>query len=62
MRTRIAWRLEVVGIDGRPELEERHGLSVPVVVIAGRPAFKGRLTAEDFARKLARRAEEDRRA
>jgi hypothetical protein len=50
--------LEEVDISGDAELEARHGLSIPVLAIEGRPAFKGRLTAEDFAAKLARRARE----
>lgn len=56
--TSIAWSLKTVLIDGDPELEERYGLSVPVLFMFGRPAFKGRLTADDFVRKLERRAKE----
>ena len=58
VRTTQPWTLEVVEIDGNPELEEAHGRSVPVVSILGRPAFKGRMTAADFVNKLARRAQE----
>ena len=47
-------RLREVNIDGDPELEARHGLSVPVLEIAGRVAFKGRMTASEFERKFDR--------
>ena len=57
-RTPVRWKLETVEIDGDEELEARFGLSVPVLSILGRPAFKGRLTAEDFVRKLERRVGE----
>lgn len=53
-----AFVLEELDISRDPELEARHGLSIPVLAIEGRPAFKGRLTAAEFRRKLARRAEE----
>lgn len=56
VREEIDW--SEVDIDSDPELVERHGLSIPVLEIAGRPAFKGRLSPEDFARKLSRRAKE----
>lgn len=53
-----AFELEVLDIGGDPALEARHGLSIPVLAIEGRPAFKGRLTAGDLRAKLARRAQE----
>lgn len=53
-RVRPAFRLREVDIARDPELEARHGLSIPVLEIDGRPAFKGRLTAGDFERKYAR--------
>ena len=56
----VPFELRAVDIDTDPELVAEHGLSIPVLAIDGRPAFKGRLTAEDFARKLARRAAEAR--
>ncbi|MEM7306691.1 MAG: glutaredoxin family protein [Planctomycetota bacterium] len=61
-RSRPAQRyaLREVDIEGDPELERLHGLSIPVLAIAGRAAFKGRMTAADFERKLARRAAERR--
>ena len=57
-RVGTPYELEEVDIAGDRELLERHGLSIPVLEIAGRVAFKGRLTARDFERKLARRAQE----
>lgn len=52
------WSLTEVDIDGDPELERRHGTSIPVLWIGGRLAFKGRLTAAELERKFARLAGE----
>jgi hypothetical protein len=49
---RRPFRVREVDIAGDPELEERFGRSIPVLEIAGRPAFKGRLTADELERKL----------
>ena len=57
-RTRREWRLVEVNIEGDPELLERHGESIPVLEIAGRAAFKGRMSAAEFERKFERRAAE----
>ena len=57
-RPRTPFALVEVDVDGDPELARRHGLSVPVLEIAGRVAFKARLRAADFERKLERRARE----
>ena len=46
--------LRVVDIDADPELVRRHGLSIPVLAIDGRVAFKGRLTVEALRRKVGR--------
>jgi glutaredoxin len=59
--TRLAYRLHEVDIRSDPELEERFGRSIPVLEIAGRVAFKGRLTPGEFGRKLERLAGERRR-
>ena len=56
-RPAVPYRLRVIDIEGDAELEARHGLSIPVLSIAGRPAFKGRLTAAEFERKLMRRSQ-----
>jgi len=50
--------LEELDITRDPELLARHGLSIPVLAIEGRAAFKGRLTAAELERKLARRLAE----
>lgn len=57
-RVRPPFRLREVDIEGDPELLVRHGLSIPVLEIGGRPAFKGRLTAAAFERKYAARLAE----
>lgn len=54
VQTSRAFALREVNIDGDPALVERFGLSIPVLEIAGRVAFKGRLSAADLERKLAR--------
>lgn len=56
--TRRAYRLREVDIRSDPALEERFGRSIPVLEIAGRVAFKGRLMPGDFGRKLERIASE----
>jgi hypothetical protein len=55
-RARLEDRVElrIVDIDSDPSLVERYGHSVPVLEIEGRAAFKGRLTAKDLERKIAR--------
>jgi len=55
-RARLAGRvaLREIDVDSDPALAERYGRSIPVLEIAGRPAFKGRLTAADLARKVER--------
>jgi glutaredoxin len=55
-RLRRPFELTEVDVDSDPELTERHGMSVPVLEILGRPAFKGRMTVADFERKFERRA------
>ena len=51
----VPLRLREVALESDPELERRYSLSVPVLEIDGRPAFKGRLTAEALIEKLGRR-------
>jgi hypothetical protein len=55
-QTKVAprFRLSEVNIEEDPELLRRFERSIPVLEIAGRTAFKGRLTAADFRRKYAR--------
>ena len=54
-RVRRPFRIREVDIESDEALEERYGQSIPVLEIAGSAAFKGRLTAEDFERKLEQR-------
>ena len=46
--------LREVDIASDPALERAFGLSIPVLAIDGRVAFKGRLTPRELAEKLAR--------
>ena len=46
--------LSVVDIASDPALLERYAMSIPVLTIAGRVAFKGRLDAAALRKKLAR--------
>ncbi len=46
--------LSEVDIESDPELEARFALSIPVLEIEGRVAFKGSLTSEAFTKKLQR--------
>jgi len=46
--------LEVVDVDTRPELVAQYGDEVPVVMVAGRKAFKYRLNPAEFLERLAR--------
>jgi hypothetical protein len=61
-RSAVPYELREVDVDTDPELARLHGQSVPVLLIDGRPAFKVKLTAAEFARKLERRAGERRGA
>jgi glutaredoxin len=49
--------LEEVNIETDPVLEEQYGWEIPVIVINGVKAFKYRLTAAEFKRKLRRLAQ-----
>ena len=57
-RVRPPFELVEVDVERDAQLLARHGQSVPVLEIAGRPAFKGRLTTAEFERKYARRVAE----
>jgi glutaredoxin len=48
------FELEEINIDEDPALKELYGWEIPVVTINGHKAFKYRLTAEEFRRKLRR--------
>lgn len=49
--------LEEINIETDPVLEEQYGWEIPVIVINGVKAFKYRLTAAEFKRKLRRLAQ-----
>jgi len=59
-RARLRPRCRVVEVDveGDPELEARHGRSVPVLELAGRALCKGRVELGELERRYARRAAE----
>ena len=48
--------LEEVNIDTDPSLKEAYGSEIPVIYINGTKAFKYRLTAADFKRRIRRRS------
>jgi glutaredoxin len=48
------YMLEEVNIDTDPALLERYGWEIPVVLINNVKAFKYKLTADEFKRKLRR--------
>ncbi len=52
------WELSEVDVDSNPKLEKAYGLRLPVLAIAGRVAFEGRLDAGALEREFARRAPE----
>lgn len=56
VRRRNPFDLVEVDVDADPALAARYGSEVPVVFVDGRKAFKHRLTAEAFARRLNRSA------
>jgi hypothetical protein len=48
------YTLTEVDIDGDTELLQRYGESIPVLTIAGRVAFKGRLSPAELRKKFRR--------
>ena len=48
------YELEEVNIDDDPQLKQLYGSEIPVITINGHKAFKYRLTADEFKRKLRR--------
>jgi hypothetical protein len=48
------YTLTEVDIDGDEELVRRYGESIPVLTIAGKLAFKGRLSAAELRKKFQR--------
>ncbi|HKS30480.1 MAG TPA: glutaredoxin family protein [Pyrinomonadaceae bacterium] len=49
------YTFEEVNIEDDAEAYERYRFEIPVVTVDGRKAFKYRLTAEDFRRRVLRR-------
>ena len=47
------YTFEEINILSDPDLQRRYGHDIPVVLIDGTHAFKHRLTAEDFKKKIA---------
>jgi hypothetical protein len=45
-------QLEVIDIEGHPDLERLYGEQIPVLLIDGRKVAKYRLTQEELLRKL----------
>jgi glutaredoxin len=56
VRRERAFELEVVDVDTSPELQDRYGGEVPVVLVAGRKAFKFRVDADALRLHLDRLA------
>ena len=52
--------VEEINIDEDPSLSERYGSDIPVVFINGIKAFKHKVDAADFERKLRRLADMER--
>ena len=46
--------LEEINIDSHPQLVQRYGHDIPVVLINGTKVFKHRVDAREFKRKLRR--------
>ncbi len=57
-RVRFPWTLTEVDIDASTELQSAYGQSIPVLWIAGRKAFKGRMSGVEFVRKFERMAQD----
>jgi len=51
-RELLGFSLEVVDISGDPELEARYREEIPVVLVAGRKAFKYRVDPKELARRV----------
>jgi glutaredoxin len=49
---RDLYTFEEINILSDPDLQRRYGHDIPVVVINGAHAFKHRLTAEDFKKRI----------
>jgi hypothetical protein len=54
VRASMTFSLHKVDIDTDPELVKKYGHEVPVIEIDGRKAFKFRVSAREFRRRLRR--------
>jgi glutaredoxin len=52
VRARVECELEVIDIGTDPELVERYGVEIPVLLIDGKKAAKHRLAASELERLL----------
>jgi VanZ family protein len=59
VRKDLPFHLEKVDIDGDPDLAERYGEQVPVVLMGGRKVFKFRVDADRLRRHLRRARQEE---
>jgi len=50
---RVEFELEVIDIDGDPELRRRYDVEVPVVAIDGRDTFRHAVDEETFLKRVA---------
>ena len=58
--TRVAAQIEEIDIANNPDLEERYGLQIPVLLVNGRKAAKYRISEKELTRLLVSRAGEAR--
>ena len=54
--TRVAAQIEEIDIANNPDLEERYGLQIPVLLVNGKKAAKYRVTEDELALMLNARA------
>lgn len=52
VRRRTPFEIEQVDISGDPELMERYGLDIPLILIDGREVFRHRIDAERLSSLL----------
>jgi glutaredoxin len=53
VRGRVGFELEVIDVGSEPELRERYGERVPVLLVDGEPAFEYELDDAALERRLA---------
>jgi glutaredoxin len=54
--TRVAAQIEEIDIANNPDLEERYGLQIPVLLVNGKKAAKYRISEMELTRMLVSRA------